>query len=100
MLSLYLLAAHMVGDFILQGEWIASRKLSDWRVRALHVTLYVIPFALISPDARFLASLWALHFLVDCRRWCASNPWPLKTLAVDQSLHVATIAALGAAFLG
>lgn len=43
MTGLEAIALHGLGDFILQTDYIAARKLSDWKVRVLHVTLYCLP---------------------------------------------------------
>lgn len=81
MLPLYLLAAHLVGDFVLQTRWQAAGK-TGWKtaavaLRARHVLAYCVPFIplaiVYAPDARralgFMAWLYALHFLTDSRRF-------------------------------
>lgn len=76
MIALYLLAAHMVGDFVLQTRWQAERKLGDACVRTVHVLVYSVPFVpiafYVAPSWRaavsFLAGLYVLHFLTDSRR--------------------------------
>lgn len=76
MTGLYLLAAHMLGDFVLSDRWAAARKLDDAFSRTRHVLAYCLPFAPVAfyaaPTWRdavgFLAALYALHFLTDARR--------------------------------
>jgi hypothetical protein len=102
MLGLDLLAAHLLGDFVLQTEDMARRKPGDWRVRALHVSVYCTPFLLLAwlygpaltRSALFLVLLWVTHFLTDSRRWAANAAWPHKSMMVDQTIHVATLAVL------
>jgi hypothetical protein len=102
MLGLDLLAAHMLGDFILQTEDMALRKLTNWRVRALHVTVYCVPFLLLVawywPGAvratLFVALLWVTHFAIDSRRWGTGSSWAPKQILVDQTMHIVTLAAL------
>lgn len=77
MIALYLLAAHLVGDFLLQTRWQAALKLTSARVRARHVAGYLIPFvvvlALLRPSwghaVTFVCLLAVLHFLTDSRRF-------------------------------
>lgn len=102
MLGLDLLAAHMLGDFVLQTEHMAQHKLRNWRVRALHVTVYCVPFLLLvwlhgpglASGATFVGLVWVTHFLLDSRRWGTGSTWQHKSMMVDQSLHVATLAVL------
>jgi hypothetical protein len=102
MIALDLIAAHMVGDFLLQGSAMADEKLRDWRIRLLHVAIYSLPFVvvMIGEDVRparaaiFLAANFALHFLIDSRRWASAREWPPKPILVDQTLHMVTLAVL------
>lgn len=106
MKSLDLLACHMVGDYITQTGHMAANKLSDPKVRAQHVTVYVLGFvpALVPAlllqkvsfwrKLAFLVSLWLSHFVTDSRRWASGEEWPPKPILVDQSIHLATLAIL------
>lgn len=80
MIGLYLLAAHMVGDFVLQTRWQAEGKIADGSLGGLrmrHVTTYCLPFGPIAvyfaPDAwssaGFMFGLYGLHLLTDSRRF-------------------------------
>lgn len=81
MLALYLLAGHMLGDFVLADRWVSAEKLEDAVVRARHVALYCLPFVplvvAVEPHSvwrplAFLACLYVLHFLTDSRRFRAT----------------------------
>lgn len=77
MIALYLLAAHLVGDFLLQNRWQAVGKLTDRWLRVQHVIGYLIPFcglvAYVHPAlwraAAFLGALAVVHYLTDSRRF-------------------------------
>lgn len=77
MLALYLIAAHMVGDFLLQDRWTATFKQKNRRALTAHVAIYLIPFSFILtllnvswPRAcGFLAALGVAHWLTDARRF-------------------------------
>jgi hypothetical protein len=105
-IALYLLAAHMIGDYVVQTEAMAAGKLRDRRIRARHVTAYTACFvpALLASTASpaaaagFLAALWAGHFVTDSRRWASGAAWPPKPILVDQSLHLLQLAVLGGLF--
>ncbi len=98
MTSLEAIALHGLGDFILQFDWIARAKLTDWRVRALHVALYCLPYALWmaltgGSWAWFTAWLALSHFVIDSHRWCGDG-WPPRPIIVDQVLHLLVLAVL------
>lgn len=106
MIGLALLAAHMVGDYITQTQWMASNKLARSGVRCVHVTVYTLGFIPVmfvtELDLRratmFLGLLWITHFITDSRRWASGAAWPPKPILVDQAIHVATLAILGIGF--
>ncbi len=105
-LPILFVAAHMIGDYITQTNFMAAHKLTNWRIRAEHVSIYTIGFApvlwLAGLDAHaallFLVMLWITHFITDSRRWASGAQWPPKPILVDQSIHLATIGVLVAAF--
>lgn len=107
MIGLYLIAAHMAGDYLFQSADMAARKLADRRVRALHVAVYTACFFPVAvaferfsgAGLLFLALLFVAHFATDSKRWRTSNPWPAMPILHDQSLHIVQIAILGGLFL-
>lgn len=101
---LTLLAAHMVGDYVLQTDQQARTKLADWRPRAVHVSTYTLAF-LPAVWGRpwdvvltFLALVWVTHFITDSRRWASGKEWAPKPILVDQAIHLATLAVLARVF--
>lgn len=81
MIVLVLIACHMLGDFVLQTRWQASRKLVQASYRLRHVSAYsavFVPVAVLSVRAGhlpwwhaalFLAGLFVLHYLTDWHRF-------------------------------
>ena len=94
-LPLYALAAHAVGDFPLQTDWMAESKLDSRVVRCVHVAVYTaafIPVVIASrwttrQSSTFLATVAATHFAIDSRRWNDAVP-----IWYDQALHVIALA--------
>jgi hypothetical protein len=99
-------AAHMLGDFVIQTDTIAARKFDDWRVRTLHVLTYLLPFLALTPflcdswqqAAAMLIAIAVPHWVVDCRRWVKNHPWPAKAILVDQSIHAVCLAPVAIVF--
>lgn len=102
MIGIDFLAAHMLGDYILQTHDMSQRKLTHAGIRALHVTIYTLCFVpflwlLNLPLDRcvlFLALCWITHFITDSRRWRSGEQWPPLPILVDQSIHAVTLAVL------
>lgn len=137
MIALWLIAAHLVGDYLLQTRWQAVGKFGWTReamiYRTAHVLTYLLPFIPIAfvyggllGGVGFIAWLGVLHWFTDAQRFVRTpgellvfnwktwrirnlpdnlavelkpNPWPSLPLAIDQTLHILTLAALGAWFL-
>lgn len=103
-----LVAVHMTGDYILQSAYMAAHKLTDWRVRMIHVLVYTLVFSaamlMYEPNAwRYNAAcLWVgvTHFLTDSKRWRTSNPWPSMPILQDQSLHAVELAVAAVILFG
>lgn len=107
-LYLAMLAAHAVGDFLLQTQYMVEHKLEDPGVRARHVTVYTAAFVPVAflfrantrRAALFLALVWTTHFVTDSRRWAPGDEWPALPIVVDQAIHLATLVLLGRLLVG
>ena len=61
----YILMAHMLGDYVLQTDFLAKTKGKNWWHMIAHCITYTLPFAiLISPDWR-VGFLFATHIVID-----------------------------------
>lgn len=91
MASLYKLAAcHMIGDYVLQTDYLAKTKGDNWWHLIAHCVTYTVPFALaFGMDWRIIA-LMATHFVIDA--WKAR--WRLIGYVHDQTSHIAIAFAL------
>ena len=93
--------AHLIGDYLIQTDWMATgKKRSSW-ICAIHVLIYLIPF-LFTPMVWWqLALIGAEHFAQDRT---AFVPWlmrakgsaafvqppcgPWSVIVTDNILHV------------
>lgn len=101
--AFHLLAAHLVGDFVFQNDWMAQGKRRSSFVCAVHVAAYMaafIPVLLFASYPAWIYPLIALeHFVQDrfglAERWMhlfgqtGPDKWPAGPLCVDQAMHVA-----------
>jgi hypothetical protein len=104
-LGLHWIYAHLVGDFLIQTDWMANgKKRSSW-ICFVHVATYMIPFLFTSLSWLQLACIAAEHFLQDRTRiveWFMKHagknsfaeppkgPWSL--IVVDNIFHILFIA--------
>jgi carbohydrate-binding DOMON domain-containing protein len=61
------IVAHLVGDYILQSHWMATRKTSSSLAAGAHAITYTLPFALLAPSTAPLLAIAITHFVID--RW-------------------------------
>lgn len=100
--GLDLIAAHLVGDYVLQSDEMAKKKLDNPLVRAYHVSRYtaaLAPAALASgaPWRRqllFLGLAWMAHYVTDSKRWLPDEAWAPGAILNDQALHAVQLAIL------
>lgn len=108
-----LICAHLVGDWLLQTEWMAVEKRQNWRALVSHVAVYhVVIIAVLGyrfgfGDARIYAVVAVLaltHAFLD-RQWPVVRimrvlrisvqrpPEKWLEIAIDQTLHILFLAA-------
>lgn len=58
------LLLHLIGDYITQSDWMATRKTSSSFAALCHATLYSLPFFLLGGSIAVFV-IWSTHFLID-----------------------------------
>jgi len=56
---------HLIGDYVLQSEFIATTKGSNWYHLFVHSALYCVPFAIMFGINILLAFIFTHHFVID-----------------------------------
>lgn len=74
-----IILAHLVGDYLIQSNWMATRKTSAWWPAVLHGLTYTIPFLLITQSPWALLSIGGTHVVIDRYRLARHLVW-LKNL--------------------
>jgi hypothetical protein len=59
--------AHVVGDYLLQSDWMASEKTKKSAAALAHAVTYTLPFLLITLNWKALLFVCVTHFFID--RW-------------------------------
>lgn len=75
--------AHLIGDFVLQNDFIASDKGKNDYILIVHCLLYIAPFALIFSLTWHLIPILIIHIVVD--RLKARHK--VINFATDQIIH-------------
>lgn len=76
------IVAHLVGDYILQSEWMVREKGNSSLATIVHVVFYTLPFLLITQSPVALGIIAGTHFVIDRWRlarhviWAKNWPWP------------------------
>lgn len=103
-----MIIGHMVGDYVLQNDWMAANKTKATWIAAIHAGLWtaaVCIFGLLDLNAHPWAAVWLFgtHFAIDRWRLAAKSmdytgqsgfktamaPWSM--IAVDNTWHLITI---------
>lgn len=85
---LILLFCHMIGDYVLQTDFLARTKGENWWHLLVHCTLYIFPFYIAYGLCWQLATIWALHIIIDAGK----ARYKAISYPVDQTLHLALTA--------
>ena len=75
------LLAHLVGDYVLQSEWMAIKKTEKWWPAIVHGFVYAIPFLLITTSFWALAVIISTHIVIDRYRLAKILMWARNFLA-------------------
>lgn len=73
--------AHLIGDYIIQNDWMAKgKKTSSW-ICAVHVATYMIPYLLCGFTWWQLLAIGAEHFIQDRTNVVV---WSMRVLGKSQ----------------
>jgi len=96
MVGAWLIIAHMLGDYVLQSHWMATRKRASSAVAVAHAVTYTAPFAVLSALGLLplglagLAIIAGTHAVIDrfgLARWVV---WAKNQLAPARFRHAQT----------
>jgi len=99
--------AHLIGDFIIQTDWMAFNKKKNSLACAIHVVVYMIPFLLCGLQWWQLLLIAVQHFAQDRTRFvtwfmktkgswkfATGNAAPWSIILTDSILHLVWIYAV------
>lgn len=76
------LLLHVIGDYVVQSDWMATEKTKRHLAALAHVVTYALPFLLLTTQPTALAVIAGTHFVIDRWRlarfvcWAKNWLWP------------------------
>ena len=64
-LLLSLVICHLIGDYVLQSDFLAKTKGDNWYHLFVHCALYCLPFMFMFGITWRLLCIFSVHFVVD-----------------------------------
>lgn len=79
----WLVYCHLIGDYILQSDFLASTKGKNWYHMIVHCALYTLPFAIVFGLTLHIGVIFVSHVIVDSLK----ARWGVITYFGDQVIH-------------
>ncbi len=79
--ALGVLLAHLVGDYLLQSDWMALEKTQMWLPAVAHAVTYTLPYVLVTQSVAALAVIASTHAVIDRYRLARHVCWAKNFLA-------------------
>lgn len=75
------LLAHLIGDYVLQSDWMATHKTSRLAVALVHALCYSLPFLALGPSLGAWLVIVLTHAAIDRYRLARLVVWAKEHLA-------------------
>ena len=59
------LILHLIGDYLLQSDWMALNKTKCSKAAAAHAITYSLPFLILEPSLAAFSVICITHFFID-----------------------------------
>jgi hypothetical protein len=81
--TIELILCHLIGDYVLQCDFIAKSKGTNWYHLLVHCALYIVPFYIAFGFTWHLLILFLTHIIIDALK----ARYKKIGYATDQILH-------------
>jgi hypothetical protein len=75
MTALGILLAHLVGDYLLQTHWMATKKVERWLPAIAHGLTYTVPYLFVTQSPAALVTIAGTHIVIDRYRLAKHLMW-------------------------
>ena len=108
--ELHWIYAHLIGDFLLQNDWMAANKKKDNFVCLVHIVTYMVPFLFTDFNLIQLLLIAVQHYIQDrtnfvawfCKLTKKFQGKPIQSLGyiiVDNIFHILWVAMIDFYFI-
>lgn len=80
------LICHLLGDYVIQSDWMASEKTKRSLAALAHAVTYTLPFLFLTRSWKALAFIAVTHFIIDRWRLARYVCWAKNWLAPPRSV--------------
>jgi len=84
MTALGIVLAHLVGDYLIQSDWMAVEKTKRWTPAIAHGLTYTLPHLLVTQSVVALAVIAGTHIVIDRYRLARHVIWVKNLLSPKQ----------------
>ena len=97
--------AHLIGDYILQNDFMAQNKKKSWKHCLLHVFVYMLPFLFCDISSLAFVLIAVQHYILDktmivgwfmkikgSEQFATGPLYPWSWVVMDNILHILWIA--------
>lgn len=85
--ALGIVLAHLVGDYLIQSDWMALEKTERWWPAVMHGLTYTLPYAFVTRSLLALAVIASTHIVIDRFRLARHVVWAKNLLAPARYRH-------------
>lgn len=75
MTALGIILAHLVGDYLIQSDWMALEKTKRWFPAVAHGLTYMLPYILVTQSITALLIIGGTHIVIDRYRLARQVVW-------------------------
>lgn len=75
MLGFQIILAHLIGDYLIQNQWMASEKTKRWWPAIVHGVTYTVPYLFITQSIWALLVICITHIIIDRFRLAKHFIW-------------------------
>ena len=72
--------AHLVGDYLIQSDWMANEKTKRWWPAIAHGVTYTLPYVVVTQSLLALLVIAGTHIIIDHYRLARHISWAKNQL--------------------
>jgi len=95
MIGFWIIVCHLVGDYLLQSDWMAQNKRRSSVAAAVHAFTYSLPFLLLQPSFWAVVLICETHYFIDRYGLARYVVWAKNWLGRKEEWYLSTLVPAG-----